>query len=567
MPVVRELVALFGFKTDKKSVETVDQQVGAFFDKVKGLAAVAGAAAGWVMLKGVAESVGRLGNEVETTAKRLGIGTKALQELTYVADQADVSREELTAGLKTLANVAYEASNGGKEAAATMAKLGVRVSDANGELRPLEELFLDAADGLRKVESTTARAAISQRAFGKSGLALAPVLAQDAEALKRMRERAHELGVVMDSELLDRTREWDDSTKDVNASITGLKNVVGRALLPRLTALNKIWIRLLVGNRKLIHSGLERNLDRLGQVVENVVDFFATLTERVTSFLSTLSPLQKGLLTVSAIALALAGILLLPGGSLLVLIGLIGLMIDDFEVWRKGGKSVIGDLIGSMDDFKAAFPGASKAIGALGGHIKMLATPVIDVLWGILKAANEVGGSVVALFFGLWEDPEIAVKDFLGSMRTLWDDFVKWLRDTIGVGAVQSITDAFQAVLDVFQRLEEMREKVVGGVGSVLKAMASSRGLLGALGFGGDGGGGATGTWAGGATGAWATGRGPVNSSIEQSNKVDINVSVAGGQNPEAIGQAVARPVENAMERQLRNAMLDLTQAAPAGEF
>lgn len=563
MPVVRELVALFGFKTDKKSVETVDQQVGAFFDKLKGLAAVAGAAAGWVMLKGVAESVGRLGNEVETTAKRLGIGTQALQELTYAADQADVSREELTAGLKTLSNVAYEASDGGKQAGETMAKLGVRLRDAEGKLRPIEELFLDAADGLQKIESTTARAAIAQRAFGKSGLALAPVLAQGADGLKKMRERAHELGVVMDSELLDRTREWDDSTKDVNAAITGLKNVVGRALLPRLTALNKIWIRLLVGNRKLIHSGLERNLDRLGQVVENVVDFFATLTERVTSFLSTLSPLQKGLLTVSAIALALAGILLLPGGSLLVLIGLIGLMIDDFEVWRKGGKSVIGDLIGSMDDFKASFPGVSTAAGAFWESLKRIGSGIVSLVKGI----SELFGSLALFLVNVWGDPELATKDFIGNIKTLWSDFVGWLRDTIGVGAVQSITDAFQVVLDVFQRLEEMRERVVGGVGSVLKAMASSRGLLGALGFGGDGGGGATGTWAGGATGAWATGRGPVNSSIEQSNKVDINVNVAGGQNPEAIGQAVAGPVENAMERQLRNAMLDLTQAAPAGEF
>lgn len=505
MPVVRELVALFGFQADQKSMENVDQSVGSFFNKVKGLAAVAGAVTAGVLLKGVAEGVAKLGDEIDTSATMLGIGTQALQELRFAADRADVSNEALATGLRQIARVAFDASTGTKTAQDTMRALGVTVKDSTGKLKPMEVLLEEAADGFNKLQSDTEKTALAQEAFGRSGLALVPLLKSGSDGIREMRNRARDLGAVLDDELIKQGSEWDDTTKDVRDSLMSLRIIVGKALIPFLNKLNRAMTWLVSSSRKMVGSGLETTLRKIAQVIESVARFVFRGVEAFGRYMESLTDAQKSLLKVGGVALALAALLLLPGGSLVLLIGLIALIIDDFETWRAGGKSVIGDLIGSMGDLEAAFPGIGKALDAAGSHFKML----WEGAKSVIESITEVIFSLINLLVGMFDDPEVALKDFIGSMKTIWEDFAKWFRGSIGIG------------------------------------------------FGGGG-------PAGVAVGATAVGRAPVGgASLSQSNRVDIQVNMAPGQNPEAVGKAVANPVEEVLKRQNREAMLALTPAAP----
>lgn len=503
MPVVRELVALFGFQADKKSMDGVDQSVGSFFNKVKGLAAVAGAVTAGVLLKGVAEGVAKLGDEIDTSATMLGIGTQALQELRFAADRADVTNEALATGLRQIARVALDASTGTKTAQDTMRALGITVKDSTGKLKPVEALLEEAADGFNRLKSDTEKTALAQEAFGRSGLALVPLLKSGSDGIKEMRGRARDLGAVLDDELIRQSSEWDDTTKDVRDSLMSLRIIVGKALIPFLNKFNRAMTELITSSRKMAGSGLEVALRRIAQLVFSVTSFVFRGVSAFSQYLASLTGIQGTLMKVGLGALAVAALLLLPGGSLLLLSGLIALVIDDFETWRAGGKSVIGDLIGSLDDFKGAFPGISEALAAIGKHVKMMASGFVSAF----EAISEVILSVVALLVGMFDDPEVALKDFIGSMKTMWEDFRNWFKGSLGFS--------------------------IGG-----------------------------GSAATGSAGPVAVGRTPTSTALTQSNRVDVQVSVAPGQNPEAVGKAVAQPIEEVLQRQNRAALLALTPAA-----
>lgn len=506
MPVVRELVALFGFQADKKSMVGVDREVGDFFTRVKGLAAVAGAVTAGVLLKGVAEGVAKLGDEIGTSASMLGIGAQALQELRFAADRADVTNASLATGLKQLAKVAFDAGSGSKTAQETMRALGVTVKDSTGKLKPLDALLEEAADGFSKL--TGGEAALAMKAFGESGVALVPMLKNGSAGIREMRDRARDLGAVLDDELIKQSSEWDNTTKDLRDSMMSLKIIVGKALIPFLNKLNKAMTWLISSSRKMVGSKLETALRKIAQVIESVARFVFRGVEAFGRYMESMTDVQKTLMKVGAVAVALAGLLLLPGGSLILLIGLIALIIDDFETWRAGGKSVIGDLIGSMGDLEATFPGLGKALTAAGSHFKMMWEGAKSAIEGI----SELIFSLINLLVGMFDDPEVALKDFIGNMKTMWEDFFNWFK--VGGGGRAGVGPT------------------VGGAGA--------------------------------AAGAMAVGRAPGGlSSLSQSNRVDIQVNMAAGQNPEAVGKAVANPVEEVLKRQNREAMLALTPAAP----
>lgn len=522
--VVRELITLFGFKTDDKSVDKLNREITGFFDKIKKLAAIAGATAGFVALKGIAEGVGRLGDDIGTLADRLGVASQALQELIYVSDRYDISREEMTTGLRMLSYNAYQAVSGSKDMAESFARLGVRVRDTNGEVRPAADLLEEAADGMRKLKSPTERTALAQRVFGRSGVALVPMLMQGSESMRAMRLEAEEYGAVMSDELIAKSSDWHESTKDLHYSMQGLRFIIGDALLPRISAFNRLIAATLIKFRKLAAEKLWKTMDKLGQGVEHVAEFILMLLDRVSTLSWKLTPLQNGILKVSLAIGALAAILLLPGGSLLVLMVLLGLLIDDFIVWGKGGKSIIGDLIGSMDDFRESFPGVSTAAMATWGVLKKLGGWVGSLVLGITESL----GSLVVFLLKVWDDPEVATKDYFDSIKTQSEDFVKWL-STAGPEIAKPIEEAIATSEE--RATGRRRGRMAPTIMATPAAAAAAQRVT-----------------------------------TTQSNRMDVTVNVAGGaENPEALGQAIAKPVGQVIGTELRNALSDITDAAPGG--
>lgn len=155
--------------------------------------------------KSVVNTVGGLGE----LSEQLGINTQALQALQVSATQTGVGAEQLEAGIAKMARTIGDAAAGNKEALATFDELGVGIQNADGSMRPLEEILQDIAVAISGVKDPATKARLEMEVFGKSGQRLAVLLNELArDGMQGTIDKARELGTVVDDDLIKR---FDDA--------------------------------------------------------------------------------------------------------------------------------------------------------------------------------------------------------------------------------------------------------------------------------------------------------------------------------------------------------------------
>lgn len=143
-------------------------------------------------------------------ATQLGVTTKELQEFRYAASQAGVETGEMDQALSQLTRRLGDAAQGAKAPLAAFERLGVNIRDANGHVLDAGDAIPLIAEGLQKIESPAERAAILVDLFGKSGQKLAPLLEGGAAGVNNLRDAAHELGIVLSQEQIQKADDTAD---------------------------------------------------------------------------------------------------------------------------------------------------------------------------------------------------------------------------------------------------------------------------------------------------------------------------------------------------------------------
>lgn len=185
------------------------------FDLAKGAAiAFAGSMAADKIMQAITTGL-EYASSLGEVAQQLGVTTDALQEYRYAATQVGLSAEEMDQALSQLTRRAGEAASGTKAQAEAFEKLGISVKDANGALVPTGELIPMIADAISRIEDPAARAAIEMDLFGRAGQKLEPLLAGGSAAVNQLRDAAHELGIVLSEDQIQRA----DDTADKLAAV------------------------------------------------------------------------------------------------------------------------------------------------------------------------------------------------------------------------------------------------------------------------------------------------------------------------------------------------------------
>jgi len=222
-------------KTTSSKMTANFKSVSASLKRVKGnavaaAAVITGLATG--AMANLARQAIRTANDLGDIAQKLGISASALQEFQYAANQNGVAINALNMGLQRFGRRAAEAANGTGEAKDALKTLGVQLRDSNGNLRSTEELFSDALRAIAKVPNELERNALAFKLFDSEGVAIVNM----AGNFEELRERARELGIVIDDDVIARSDKLQD-TLDELAQITksrltpALTDLGGRALV------------------------------------------------------------------------------------------------------------------------------------------------------------------------------------------------------------------------------------------------------------------------------------------------------------------------------------------------
>lgn len=176
-------------------------------------------------------------DQILTESAVTGLSTDSLQKYHYAAELVDVDVGTITKSLAKNTKQMASAQKGTGSAADAYAKLGVKVTKSNGELRNSEKVFWEAIDALGKIENETERDALAMELFGKSAQELNPLIKAGSDRMKELGEQAEAAGAVMSDDMLNAYGEFNDKLQELESGVDVAKRALGTALLPILDEL------------------------------------------------------------------------------------------------------------------------------------------------------------------------------------------------------------------------------------------------------------------------------------------------------------------------------------------
>lgn len=211
----------------------------ASFGGVLSVTALAGVG---VAIAGQVRQIADLQDSFGKLSQQVGIGVESLGELNYAASLSDVSTEELGSGITRLTSKMADVAQGSKEAAAVFDSLGVKALNADGSLRPAEEVLKDIAQRFSEFEDGSTKTAYAVEIFGRAGAKLIPLLNSGRDGLANMASEARRAGVVFSEDAAKAAEEFNDNLTRLGKSWEGLKIQFFSPLISTLAEVTKNFL-------------------------------------------------------------------------------------------------------------------------------------------------------------------------------------------------------------------------------------------------------------------------------------------------------------------------------------
>lgn len=197
-----------------------------------GMAIGGAAVAGGAALLGMASKASETTDRIDKLSNKIGISKQGFQEWDYVLGQNGMDVEKLQVGVKTLTAQMDAANSGNKGAIESFNKLGLTWKDGSGNLKNQEEMMNESIMALAKMENGTEKARMATDLFGKAGMEMMPMLNNGAEGITQLKDRAHELGLVMSDESVSAGVLLGDTMDDVKNSFQAVATKIGVNVMP-----------------------------------------------------------------------------------------------------------------------------------------------------------------------------------------------------------------------------------------------------------------------------------------------------------------------------------------------
>lgn len=263
------------------AAKTVGQKADEIAQKTKALSAAGAAVVG--AMGAISLSTINAADDLATLSARTGLSTDMLQKFAYASDMVDVSTEELaTAVSKMKRNMS--------EAPEAFEALGIAVTDAEGNFRPLEEVLSDALKALSNIPGETERDLAAMEIFGKGADSLATIIDDGGASLEEYGKKAEELGIILDTDTIQKLTATGDQIDEIKARATATMAEVGATLLEKLA------------------PSLEKAAETVGNVLGKLADLDGEMLTNILNVglvVAAISPVAK---IVSGIAKAVDGV-------------------------------------------------------------------------------------------------------------------------------------------------------------------------------------------------------------------------------------------------------------------
>jgi hypothetical protein len=363
--VVRELFAVFGIDYQDAGAKKAESSLEKLKTGALKLATVFGTALSARAFVGMVQEVANTLDRLDDTSKRIGVSTKALQEMGHVAKLNGVEFSQMADGLRFLARNSAEAGQKGGDLADAFKALGASVKGPDGQIKSVESLLPEVANGMAGLTSHSDKVAYAMKIFGRSGANLIPVLDLGAEGIQKLAADAHALGGVIGQDVIDQASIMNDELDRARLAFFGLKTAIVATVLPAATKLGN-WLAKGVAWLNQFQKGT--NLIKIALILLGTA-ITALGAAAIAPMLVLMAPFLLLALKITAAIAALA------------------LIVDELIVTFQGGDTIIRRVIDSL-----------FGIGATQSVVDALKTAFEFIWWLSLR----LGDGLDAIWEMLW---------------------------------------------------------------------------------------------------------------------------------------------------------------------
>jgi len=443
MVVIDSLVAKLSFDFDGKGLEKFNKGMA---DASKAVAVVAtGAAAAGAAIFAFTSKIAEQNDEIGKTAQIIGITAQAMNELGFVAELNGGSINSMNSSLENLAKVSSEAARGLGAGVEAFGLLGISTTDASGNIKKADDLLLDVADSISKLNSQSQKLELLSKLGIDSSLLL--TLEQGSAAIRRQREEVEALGFVLDKDATASAAKFNDEMLRVTTVVKGISSAIGTKLMKQITPMINAFLEWFKVNKELI----KQNLNEFFETAVKVITAFFNVAKRVVNVISTVIDSFGGwkiaIGAVSAALLAMNARILLIPVLILAAGAAIFLLIEDLVAFANGADSQMGALAKKSDGFRIALESIVEVLAMVGQGWQLIFSDGEAAFEGLIIIIKDIGQAIADFIMA----PINAVTDAFESLKNKTSSFIGEAGDTTGkafdtVTQFLGITEAPQPV-------------------------------------------------------------------------------------------------------------------------
>lgn len=204
------------------------------------------------------------GDKFAKMSQKLGISVETLSSWEHVAKLSGTTIEAVALGMKRFSVNVVDMSRNMGEAKREFEALNISVKDSEGKLRSTEDLLLDIADKFARMEDGTMKTNIAMRLLGRSGAEMIPMLNKGRAGIQGMIDEAKRMNKVFTEETAKAMEDFNDNMERLRGGLTGLAFAVGKEVVPALSDMIDMILRI---------GGIERAFDQVRGMTNLIIEW------------------------------------------------------------------------------------------------------------------------------------------------------------------------------------------------------------------------------------------------------------------------------------------------------
>lgn len=346
--VIAEFLTRIGYQVDKNSQQNVENSVKKVDSTLQGLKKtinlIMGAAVLGVFrnaLKETASEFDKLGHVI--TQLGPSADAKQLSAFGYAASISGASAESASQAYINLNKAIGQTAMGVGRSKVAFEQLGIAVKNADGSVKNTSEVLTEIQQKL--AGKSRPEQAYIVRLLGMSDDMLEVLTTDTSSLIDEFNKLTEDAGLDFDKAAQD-AMDFGDELEKLNVTAGVIKKTFFATLFKGTTNTFIMLRKFLVDNVKKIMAILRFFSQLVQGLMKGVMEVLEAVLKsvgRVMDWFNNLSDRWKRNLKIMGAAWLLFNALFMksPIGKLLSLLTILGLLIEDFEVFKEGGKSAI----------------------------------------------------------------------------------------------------------------------------------------------------------------------------------------------------------------------------------